>query len=374
MGGVGVGLAKVKTDEVLFTWPIASSHGWGVRGLGYALNWPGTAVSTARELGAELPPDDPRQELLRQRISQSWDVQKHILMPVRGNTRVEAPLLVALGNDLTAPEVYGGHPKGTPTIACPVFEDVAEVERNVERLKEYDLVCVASRWNQDALASLGVESTLCHEGIDPTIFNPSVRRKRDDGRFRVFSGGKVEYRKGQDLVIEAFKLFAEKHDDAVLVAAWGSPFGASGDLEGKWEHGSPPGWHVGMANYHAWTQRAGIKQHQFEFVDPRPNWRMAEVYGGVDVAVFPNRCEGGTNFVAMEAMACGVPTITRAVFGQEDLWGGHRIESGYSDGECVEWLVGKMEGAHSGFFNTELSDHWTWERHCKQMAEIIAGA
>ncbi len=363
----------MNAEQVIFTWPIASNHGWGVRGLGYALNWEGTAVSTAPELTAELPLDDPRWAMLRERIGQSWNVQKHILMPVRGRTRVEAPLLVALGNDMKAPEVYGGHPRGTPTIACPVFEDVAEMEVNVENLKEYDLVVAASRWNQEVLGANGVEAVLCHEGIDPTIFNPSVRRKRDDGRFRVFSGGKVEWRKGQDLVIEAFKLFAEKHDDAVLVAAWGSPFGASGDFEGKWEHGSPPGWHIGMANYHAWTQRAGIGPRQFEYVEPRPNWRMAEVYGGVDVAVFPNRCEGGTNFVAMEAMACGVPTLVRPGFGHNDLFADGAPTK--SDDQCVEDLVVLMEHLYSGGdVPCGLSDHWTWERHCKQMAEIIAGA
>ena len=38
-----------------------------------------------------------------------------------------------------------------------------------------------------------------------------------------------------------------------------------------------------------------------------------------DVAVFPNRCEGGTNLVAMEAMACGVPTYVSYNTGQKDL-------------------------------------------------------
>jgi glycosyltransferase involved in cell wall biosynthesis len=39
----------------------------------------------------------------------------------------------------------------------------------------------------------------------------------------------------------------------------------------------------------------------------------------MDLAVFPNRAEGGTNLVAMEAMACGVPTILSANTGHLDL-------------------------------------------------------
>jgi glycosyltransferase involved in cell wall biosynthesis len=39
----------------------------------------------------------------------------------------------------------------------------------------------------------------------------------------------------------------------------------------------------------------------------------------MDVALFPNRAEGGTNLVAMECMACGVPTILSANTGHLDL-------------------------------------------------------
>ena len=40
------------------------------------------------------------------------------------------------------------------------------------------------------------------------------------GRFVVFSGGKLELRKGQDIVVAAFRAFVERHPDAVLVNAW----------------------------------------------------------------------------------------------------------------------------------------------------------
>jgi hypothetical protein len=40
----------------------------------------------------------------------------------------------------------------------------------------------------------------------------------------VFTGGKIEFRKAQHLVLMAFREFAARHDDAVLVAAWHSPW------------------------------------------------------------------------------------------------------------------------------------------------------
>jgi glycosyltransferase involved in cell wall biosynthesis len=46
---------------------------------------------------------------------------------------------------------------------------------------------------------------------------------------------------------------------------------------------------------------------------------MAAALRDADVALFPNRCEGGTNLVAMEAAAAGVPLVVAATAGQIDL-------------------------------------------------------
>lgn len=368
---------------LFFAWPVSSRFGWGVRGLGGVLNYPGIALSLSAELDAELPPDDPRGELLAERVRQSRAVHAGILAKSGPQVQFEVePVLVPLGNNLTPhPVAYGRMARGRPTIACPVFEDVAAVEANIERLRGYDRVVVASRWNQEVLADLGIAATLCHEGIDPAIFNPSVRtaalrKRRDSGdasRFRVFSGGKAEWRKGQDLVIQAFKVFAEKHDDAVLVAAWGSPFGHhAADFEGKWEYGAPPGAAIGMPNFGAWLQRAGLKPHQFEIVSPRPNWQMAEVYGSCGVALFPNRCEGGTNFVAMECAACGVPIVLNDTYGQADI----TDRASFVNCSNVEGIIECLRTAYVYDEAQEPTDreYWTWERHWRQIAEIVRDA
>ncbi|TAN60457.1 MAG: glycosyltransferase, partial [Magnetospirillum sp.] len=44
-----------------------------------------------------------------------------------------------------------------------------------------------------------------------------------------------------------------------------------------------------------------------------------------DVGLFPNRCEGGTNNVAQEAMACGLPVIVSANTGHLDLIDGDNV-------------------------------------------------
>jgi glycosyltransferase involved in cell wall biosynthesis len=46
---------------------------------------------------------------------------------------------------------------------------------------------------------------------------------------------------------------------------------------------------------------------------------MLRLYREMDVGLFPNRCEGGTNLVAMECMAFGVPVILSRNTGRLDL-------------------------------------------------------
>jgi len=47
--------------------------------------------------------------------------------------------------------------------------------------------------------------------------------------------------------------------------------------------------------------------------------QIAPVLADCAAAVFPNRCEGATNLVAMEAMACGVPVVLSANTGHRDI-------------------------------------------------------
>ena len=58
------------------------------------------------------------------------------------------------------------------------------------------------------------------QGIDPRLFRPSSRIGLLPGRFTIFSGGKLEYRMGQDIVVAAFRKFRERRPDALLAVAW----------------------------------------------------------------------------------------------------------------------------------------------------------
>jgi glycosyltransferase involved in cell wall biosynthesis len=353
--------------RIAFTWGASSWHGWGVIGLNLMLYWDGVALSLAPDLAAELGPGDTRHMRLMERLQQSIGVQGALVQAPWG--KPEPPVWVALGNDFQMPAVPW-QVDYADMVAFPVFEDLAMAERNAERLKAYPTVIAASRWNHGFLQSHGIPALLCHQGYDPVLFHPGVRRERRDGRFRVFSGGKCEWRKGQDLVLQAFARFAAKHDDAVLVAAWGSPWpGLSKSFS---EHGiaPPPGAEFGMPNFRAWAMLHGIKPHQIEIVAPRPNWRMAEVYGGVDCALFPNRAEGGTNIVAMEAMGCGVPCFVRDEAGQRDLPGTRFC---IDDADVVDGMNDYLEVVYDGKSRVvELDAEWSWPTQLAELWRILS--
>jgi glycosyltransferase involved in cell wall biosynthesis len=158
------------------------------------------------------------------------------------------------------------------------------------------------------------------QGIDPTIFHPAPRTGMFGDRFVVFSGGKLEYRKGQDIVVAAFRRFRERHPEALLVTAWHNHWPqliADLDLAGHVR--GVPRLTNGVLQIGEWLAANGIPQAAAVDVGCVPNAFMGQVVREADVALFPNRCEGGTNLVAMECMAAGVPTIVSSNTGHLDL-------------------------------------------------------
>jgi len=372
----------MNTEYVIYGWTCSSFSGYGVVGLNYSLYWQGCAVTAEPHGRAMLAEYDPRRPLLEDRLAQAKALQEGLVQ--QGSTAtVPAPFFVGLGNQLAQQPLNGVWITGTPSIAFPTFEDASEVEKHCRRLQQYPLVIVGSSWNRDVLRALDVPAVLCHQGYDPALFNPSVKESnaRPDGRFRVFSGGKAEYRKGQDLVLEAFSIFAEKHPDAELVAAWSSPWPhLSSSYDGVTRIGSPPKAADGSPDYLAWAQRYGINSTQFRVIPPLPNYLMPELLSHIDVAVFPNRVEGGTNLVAMECLACGVPTILAAGFGHDDLIKGSDAISfvpgqpnPFWRGSEAEPIVAVLEQLYdnNAASISPLSEAWAWPARIDHLTTIL---
>jgi len=273
--------------KVSLGWQISSFFGWGVYGLNLALEWasdPTVEASTSWPLDLKQIAVDPlRRRALRPFVTRSF-----------GPRPRDAIAIAALGNDGDGvPEQIAG-----ARVAAIFFEQPLS-DAAIERLKRYDLIIAGSTWNGRLLRDRGLSNVrVILQGVDPTLFHPARKRDLFPGRFVIFSGGKAEPRKGQDLVVKAFRIFAARHDDAMLVTAWHSPWPALRD---------------------------GMDLDLTEFADrvidvgAVPNALLAPVLRECDVALFPNRAEGGTNLVAMECLACGVPTILSANTGHLDL-------------------------------------------------------
>jgi glycosyltransferase involved in cell wall biosynthesis len=211
---------------------------------------------------------------------------------------------------------------GAPNVACAAIEHLVCTPHGRKIAKNYEMFIAISQWNADYLKSLDVGPVhLCYQGIDPTFFHPAPATGLYRDRFVIFSGGKFEFRKGQDIVLAAFKRFHAKHPEALLVTCWQNLAGADAAAFALAQHCDtvPLAAQDYGLKITPWLLQQGLPPDSFIDLPFTHNLLMPAVLHECDMAVFPNRCEGGTNLVAMEAMACGIPTYVSYNTGQKDL-------------------------------------------------------
>jgi glycosyltransferase involved in cell wall biosynthesis len=75
----------------------------------------------------------------------------------------------------------------------------------------------------------------------------------------------------------------------------------------------------GRLRLHDWAVANGVPADAFVDLGFLGRRAFASVLADCHAAVFPNRCEGATNLVAMETMACGVPVVLSANTGHRDV-------------------------------------------------------
>lgn len=314
------------TQRIVIHWGLSSLHGWGVYGLNLAMAWAGAQAlepATDYEIAPKLITLDPLQwHALAGFRARSAKLRAQLLRQSAEPITVNAVVLSALGNDLQPqPGPHGGALLGRPSFGTIFFEREALGPKARETLAPHAAIIAGSSWNAEVLRAHGVPKVeLVLQGIDPALFHPAPRRGLFPGRFVVFSGGKLEARKGQDNVIAAWRIFAARHPDALLMSAWHNHWPETARSIDASRRAAPlPLRADGALDSAAWVAANGIRAEQFLDLGVVPNALMPAILREADAALFPNRCEGGTNLVAMEAMACGVPTILSANTGHLDL-------------------------------------------------------
>lgn len=186
--------------------------------------------------------------------------------------------------------------------------------------RRWDMIVTGSHWCEYQLRSAGVKNcTTILQGVDRDNFYPGPKTKARD-HFIVFSGGKFEVRKGQDLVIAAMRIFMERHDDVMLSCAWHNqwPFSmATMEFSNAINYQHREGDCSQILRETLVANRISLERVMLH--PPLDNSLMHEIYLASDIGLFPNRCEGGNNMVMCEYMACGRTVVASDITGHNDV-------------------------------------------------------
>ncbi len=298
--------------------PVSSDHGWGIAGKYISLSL--ARLAEVRLCTPPLAPENVNDEfelhaLQQLRLSPAEDAQRR-----QCDGLMDGPLLTAIAPRDMRP-VFPEFRSRFTTGYCFFEENIPPTGvENAKRL--YKHIATGSTWCTEKLRSYGLtEVSTAIQGIDPEIFRPlQGERQFFRDRFVVFSGGKFEFRKGQDIVIRAFKALQDKHSDAVLVTAWTNkwPDSVASMRASQLIDFKPPS-EDRASGFNQVLADNGIDLSRVVQVSLRPHATMARIYHNTDVGLFPNRCEGGTNLVMMEYMACGKPVIASNASGHRDV-------------------------------------------------------
>ena len=308
------------SEHVVIDWPITPFTGWG----NYGIQLIQALLQRNREIPLPSYTNDHTSfcdplwlSKLRELETQAGQLREILAaMPAGNQLATNARLCFSpMGNCIEQPRLRANYQVGVTFFECSRFS-----ERHLHNLKAYDIVIAGSRWNADLLIQLGCNDVeLVHQGIDTSRFNPEPVPRLVQRSLVIFSGGKLEARKGQDIVLAAFRELLRSHPDAMLMVAWGNVGGVALETIAQMPHchGVPEA--ATPRALASWLEANGIPEANLMVLPSLVNQQLPNLIKQADVAVFTSRCEGGTNLMAMETLACGVPTVLSANTGHLDL-------------------------------------------------------
>lgn len=378
--------------------PLGSSHGWGICGKYLTLEL--KHLIPVRFLTESLEPERQNNMIHHQALSEVYVPLEQVrsLKNEKGTYCLDQPVLQTIAGsnlkpwwiEVSAPRIVG----------YTFFERTQLSRKDVENALQYfDWIVAGSTWCEHVLKTNGIErSSTIIQGVDPELFHPGYGLKRDyQDRFVIFSGGKIEFRKGQDLVIRAFKVLQDKYDDVLLVNAWYNMWDESimtMRFSPYIKFDMPKGDYFKAINH--LLEVNGIDPRKVVTLPPTPHGHMAALYRDTDCGLFPNRCEGGTNLVLMEYMACAKPVIASFCTGHTDILttgnsipiqtmrrldlrdpDGHLMEQ-YADPDLdeiiahLEWAYHHREDLKAiGVQAGKSMQHLTWQKAAKTFLDLL---
>ncbi len=380
-------------NRLALSWNIGHLHGWGVYGLNlvFAMLRRGIQPIMNQKPG-RLELDPLRMALLLPHLENILQIDR--LRERNPDRLLRIPGATLLLASDGAFQFFNGGFEADRQVGMTFFSSAELAEKNIERARRLPLVITGSSWNEHILKEkYGLNNVVnIIQGVDTTLFFPSGKRHLFRDRFVIFSGGKLEHRKGQDIALAIFKRFHERHPEALLVTAWFNLFDKRIDPFPPTHVQDLPSSSQAMPH---WLGKY-LPRDSFIDVGAVPNPLMPSILREADVALFPNRCEGGTNLVAMECMAAGLPVILSDNTGHRDLidaahcyrlteqkpvrdplsgktladWGESSVEEGVAHLEAVhrDRRAAIERGRRAHRFMREYS----WERQCDRVLDQLA--
>ncbi len=379
------------------TWSVSNRHGWGIYGL--------NLLKEIFRKGEPFPicfqeiiQDGISQDLLstfKPSIDFHYNELPKLLRAGKVSKINNCLILHSMGNQLRCGPI-SQDVQGESNVGILFSEDTNISDQSLEEAKRLDAIVCGSTWNANVLKHHGIENVkTIFQGVDTKLFRPLPKKGLYGEKFTIFSGGKLEFRKGQDIVLEAFKLFSIRHPDAVLVTAWQNlwPSNPTGLENSPHVTHQPEIGDDGYFDIKKWALDHGIPEDKFIDLGFINNHAMLEQLREIDLGIFPNRCEGGTNLVAMEAMASGIPCIIAKNTGQIDLTNENHCFVLHSEGQVnypgtgtegwgessIDEVVELMEEAYQnrraarqiGLIGAEFIHKWSWRMQINKLLEYL---
>lgn len=346
--------------NLAFTWQLTEVHGWGLVGVHTALYLADQGrppLLLEKPLMGTLRPEN-RAKL--QSLEGPYQQVAAMADTAKGHTLLlkEFDVLHALGNGFAIGQASTRF-RGRRNVGVIAYEDTRITPEVMARARQYDRIVVHSTYNRQLLEIWGFDNVgLAFQGIDPSEMVEAAPSGRFGDRFVIFSGGKLEFRKGQDIVLAAFRAFRQRHPDALLATAWQNGWAnvAMTMAESPLAPKPPRILPTGMVDVKSWALENGADEEGFVDLGFLGRHQIAGVLADCHAAVFPNRCEGATNLVAMEAMACGVPVVLSNNTGHRDL-----LRSGAQGGDLCLTLdrqvpVADRDGSRVGWGESSVDE------------------
>ena len=215
------------------------------------------------------------------------------------------------------------------------------------------IICVSENTKSDLVRIYGTPNapiTVIHHGVDP-MFRPGVERPPGlPSRYLLFVGNRNQY-KDAPALIRAFARISSEYPDLSLL------FIGGGSLTRRERH---------LVRSLSLEGRV----HQFAL----PDGLMPAIYGNAEVCVFPSRFEG-FGLPALEAMACGTPTVLASSSALPEVGGDAAVY--FTPGDDQELSDRIRDIVRDAAWRRDLSEEgrrraarFTWKRCAEDTASV----